>query len=245
MCVKTVLVVFVILSLGTSAQAATYVDGTLMHSGGQFEYTRVKVLNTYNDGYMTYWVGKASGKRTEFLYDPYNRIWVTAPITYISSVLPFGNTQVDGIMRVFGDGTPDKRFFFGDNGHTYWRFDKYRLRQGQNDRKRKIHAYSFWLDLDSGYRGPAYKYINGELYYVTENAGHPAWNKELNTTFLEPAPTPDVLDQEAKQAIADSAFPNWESENTTPPAIEEEPLTEEEKISLGSLIDEAIKAKDS
>lgn len=228
----------------SAVQAKDYVDGTLLLPGGRFEFVRVNVVDSYNDGFMTYWVGEVSGKHGNYLYDPYNKIWVSSPINYVDAVLPFGNTQVEGTTRVFGDGTPDKRFFFGKNGHTYWRFDKYRLRQGLNDRKRKIHAYSFWLDLDTGYRGPAYKYINGELYYVQEGSGHPAWNKELATP-MEPPPSTEILDEEAKTALAETAFPNWETVETTPPAIEEEPLTDEEKTSLGSLIDETINPKNS
>jgi hypothetical protein len=241
---KTLLFLVVFVLIPSAVYAADYVDGTLLHSGGQFEFARVKVVDSFNDGFMTYWVGEVRGKHDDFLYDPYNRIWVLRPITYVDAILPFGNSQIEGVRRVFGDGTEDKRFFFGNNGHTYWRFDKYRVRQGQNNRKRKIHAYSFWLDLDTGYRGPAYKYINGELYYVIEGGGHPAWNKELATP-LEPAPTTQELDAEAKTAVADTAFPNWETVKDTPAVIDEKPLTDEEKTSLGSLIDEAISTKDS
>ena len=80
------------------------------------------------------------------------------------------------------------------------------------------------------------------MYYVIEGGGHPAWNKELATP-LEPAPTTKELDEEAKTAVAETAFPNWEAVESTPPAIDEKPLTDEEKTSLGSLIDKTISAK--
>jgi len=225
--------------VGAPAVAVESVQGTLAIPGGQFEFVKVKVVDTYSDGFMSYWVGEIYGKRGSFLYDPFNRIWVQGPINYVPSVLPFGYTTVDGVMRTFGSGFRDQRFFFGDNGHTYWRFDKYRKRPMQTNRRKRILEYSFWIDLDTQTRGPAYKYANGQLYVVPEGS-KPAWHKDLNAIPLESPPTTQELDADAQNALAETAFPSWDETKEEPAKIVETPLTEEEQTSLGSLVDQIV-----
>jgi hypothetical protein len=86
--------------------------------------------------------------------------------------------------------------------------------------------------------------VNGQLYVVPEGS-KPAWHKELNAYPLEPAPTTQELDNEAQQALAESSFPSWQGTTEEPAKIDETPLTEEEKTSLGSLVDQIVQQAES
>jgi len=239
----SMLVILLIVALSFNASAKETVYGTVLRPGAQFEFMQVRVVDTLRDEFFNYWVGEVRGSSGFFLYDPYNRIWVPGPIRYEQSVLPFGHVQVEGWVRIFGDGMYDSRYFFGNNGHVYWRFDKYRLRRMQTDRRKKFFEYSFWLDLETGYRGPAYRHINGELVIITADS-RPEWDHDINIP-LQPPPTDEQLDQEAKNALAENAFPSWDEVGEELPEISEEPLTEEEQTSLGSLIEEVLNEGES
>ncbi len=223
--------VLVILAFAFPSFAET-VKGTVLLKNGLMEFKNVSVVDTYSDGYMTYWVGQTQRGGEKLLYDPYNGIWVPGPLSWEPATLPFGHSTVDGWQRRFGNGSIDTRFFFGENGHVYWRFDKFKKRTMQNNRRKSYRAYSFWLDLDTGYRGPAYRIVNGQAIPLAQA---PQWDHELNIP-LEPPPTEIELDQEAKDALAEASFPTWEETKEEAPEIKQGPLTEEEQISLGDLI---------
>lgn len=234
-------VLFVSILIFAAPSVAETVKGTVLLKNGQMEFKSVSVLNTFSDGYMTYWVGQTQRGGEKLLYDAYNKLWVPGPIVWESATLPFGHTVVDGWQRRFGNGSVDTRFFFGENGHVYWRFDKFKKRTMQKNRRKSYRAYSFWLDLDSGYRGPAYRIVNGQAIPLAQA---PQWDHELNIP-LEPPPTEKELDQEAKDALAQASFPEWEETKEEAPIIKQGPLTEEEQISLGDLIKQVTQEDES
>lgn len=200
-----------------AAFANEVVDGTVKQSNGRYEYTKITVVDTYSDEFFTYWVGEPKGYEGLYLYDSFNRVWVPGPISYQRTVMPFGGKSAEGWVRVYGDGTFDERFFFGVNGHVYQRIDQFRRRMMAGGRKRKRLYYQFWVDLYTGERGDVLL--------------------ELQGLSLPPE---DEVDSLAEEAKANSAFPAWEEAVETPPEISEEPLTEEEKLSLGAAMREAV-----
>ena len=215
-----------------AALGADSVKGTVLLKSGLLEYKSISVVDTYSDGYLTYWVGQTQRGGENFLYDPYNGIWVPGPVSWTQATLPFGHTTVAGWQRTFGNGSLDNRFFFGENGHVYWRFDKFKKRRMQNDRRKSYRAYSFWVDLDTGYRGPAYRIVAGQVIPLAQA---PQWDHELGIP-LEPPPSDEELDREAIEAIAETSFPSWEEAKVEALETKQGPLTEEEQISLGDLI---------
>ncbi|MEP0813425.1 MAG: hypothetical protein HRF49_02010 [bacterium] len=207
---------FAVALLSGAAFAQGTVDGTVKHASGLFEYTKISLKGTHSDQFFTYWVGSAKGVSAPLWYDPYNRIWVEGPISYTRSTLPFGNGLVEGWTRSYGDGSVDKRFFFGVDGHVYMRKDVFRKRKMQNNRRRKRLVYSYWMDLVTGKRSD----------WVYAEPG-------------EAVPTQAEIEAAAAAETPAESFPNWK-EADEKPVIEEEPLTEEEQLSLGAAIRQTI-----
>lgn len=205
-----------VLWLVLPALAQDTVDGTVRHPDGTFEYTKVTLVNTYTDDFFTYWLGQSKGIAGNLVFDPYNRIWVAYPISYSRTTLPFGGKQIEGWKRTYGDGTEDKRFFFGVDGHVYMKVDKYRKRRMQNGRRRRHHVYSFWMDLATGRRGDV----------LIDESG-------------EAPPSTDELAADAQQAAPADAFTNWKQASGAAD-ISQEPLSEDEQMSLGALIDQEV-----
>lgn len=222
---KMLRLVFCVVLFGAVMTGAAFanevVDGTVKRSDGMYEYTKITVVDTFTDDFFTYWVGNVKGYQGRFFYDSFNRVWVPGPISYQRTAMPFGGTSAEGWVRLYGDGSFDERFFFGVNGHVYQRIDQYRRRRMAGGRKRKRLYYQFWVDLYTGARGDVLLELQGLSL-----------------------PSEDEVDSLAEAAKANSAFPAWEEAEEAPPEISEEPLTEEEKLSLGAAMREAAEDDD-
>lgn len=139
-------------------------NGNVLMPDGTYAYNSVILGNTYKDTVLSYYEGSVPGYDGKFLYDPYNRVWVSSPVNYNKSTLDFNGNQINGWVREFGNEVIDSGFFFGENGHVYQRVENYRVvtsestanmpRQLRNNRENKkvsqsnnILMYNYWVDL--------------------------------------------------------------------------------------------------